>query len=205
MSKNGLVTDGEGWFVVNVRESRWREEGPLGSYCTFEGKRRFPHFGINISVLEPGETMGMYHRENGQEAFLVLGGECTLVVEGVERRLAQWDFFYCAPGTEHIIVAAGQQSAVVLAVSARGRGVGGGSSTRSARLRLDTERASLAKPRNQPSPTRRLARDFRGQSGSSTDLAGYPVPTDGSSAPAWDVCNPRASTSRRAVRECHPT
>jgi len=126
MSKNGLVVDGEGWFVVNARESRWRDEGPLGSYCTFEGKRRFPHFGINISFLEPGERIGMYHREDGQEAFLVLAGECTLIVEGKERRLTTWDFFYCAPRTEHIIVAAGDQSAVVLAVGARGRGVGGG-------------------------------------------------------------------------------
>jgi len=126
MSKNGLVVDGEGWFVVNARDSRWKEEGPLGSYCTFEGKRRFPHFGINISVLEPGERMGMYHREKGQEAFLVLAGECTLIVEEEERRLGAWDFFYCAPETEHIIVAAGRQSAIVLAVGARGRGVGGG-------------------------------------------------------------------------------
>jgi quercetin dioxygenase-like cupin family protein len=126
MSKNGLVTDGDGWFVVNARESRWKDEGPLGSYCSFEGKRRFPHFGINISVLEPGERIGMYHRENGQEAFLVLEGECTLIVEEQERRLEAWDFFYCPPGTEHIIVANGDQSAVVLAVGARGRGVGGG-------------------------------------------------------------------------------
>ena len=126
MTKNGLVVNGEGWFVINARVSRWKDEGPLGSYCTFEGKRRFPHFGINISVLEPGERMGMYHREKGQESFLVLAGECTLIVEGEERRLVPWDFFYCAPGTEHIIVAAGQQSAVVLAVGARGRGVGGG-------------------------------------------------------------------------------
>jgi uncharacterized cupin superfamily protein len=126
MSKNGLVVDGEGWFVVNARDSRWKDEGPLGSYCTFEGKRRFPHFGINISVLEPGERIGMYHRENAQEAFLVLAGECTLIVEGEERRLTEWDFFYCAPGTEHVIVASAEQSAVVLAVGARGRGVGGG-------------------------------------------------------------------------------
>jgi hypothetical protein len=49
-----------------------------------------------------------------------------LIVEGKERRLATWDFFNCAPGTEHIIVANGQQSAIVLAVGARGRGVGGG-------------------------------------------------------------------------------
>jgi glyoxylate utilization-related uncharacterized protein len=68
----------------------------------------------------------MYHREKAQEAFLVLAGECTLIVEGQERLLVAWDFFYCAPETEHIIVAAGEQSAVVLAVGARGRGVGGG-------------------------------------------------------------------------------
>jgi uncharacterized cupin superfamily protein len=126
MSKNGLVVDGEGWFVVNARESRWKEEGPLGAYCTFEGKRRFPHFGINISVFEPGRRMGMYHRENAQEAFLVLEGECTLIVEGEERGLREWDFFYCAPRTEHIIVTGENQRAVVLAVGARGRGVGGG-------------------------------------------------------------------------------
>ena len=126
MSRNGLVVDGEGWFVVNARESRWKHEGPLGSYCTFEGKRRFPHFGINISVLEPGDRIGMYHREKAQETFLVLAGECTLIVEGWERRLVAWDFFYCAPETEHIIVAAGEQSAVVVAAGARGRGVAGG-------------------------------------------------------------------------------
>jgi len=126
MSKNGLVVDGEGWFVVNARESRWKEEGSLGSYCTFEGKRRFPNFGINVSVLEPGEKMGMYHRENAQEAFLVLDGDCTLIVEGEERRLNAWDFFYCPPRTEHIIVAGPGQRAVVAAVGARGRGVGGG-------------------------------------------------------------------------------
>ena len=126
LSKNGLVVDGEGWFVVNARESRWKEEGPLGRYCHFEGKRRFPHFGINISILEPGERIGMYHREKAQEAFLVLAGECTLIVEGTERELVAWDFFYCPPETEHIIVTAAGQSATVLAVGARGRGVGGG-------------------------------------------------------------------------------
>jgi uncharacterized cupin superfamily protein len=126
MSKNGLVTDGEGWFVVNARESRWRDEGPLGSYCTFEGKRRFPHLGININVLEPGQPMAMYHRENAQEAFLVLAGECLLIVEGEERPLRTWDFFHCPPRTAHTIVATGEDAAIVLAVGARGRGVGGG-------------------------------------------------------------------------------
>ena len=126
MSRNGLVVDGEGWFVVNARDSRWRSEGPLGSYCTFEGKRRFPQLGINVNVLEPGQAMGMYHRENAQEDFLVLAGECVLIVEGQERPLEAWDFFHCPGGTEHIIVATGDRAAIVVAVGARGRGVGGG-------------------------------------------------------------------------------
>lgn len=126
MSKNGLVVDDDGWFVLNARESRWRDEGPLGSYCTFEGKRRFPQLGINITVLEPGEAMAMYHRENAQEGFLVLAGECVLIVEDEERLLTAWDYFHCPSGTRHTIVAAGEEVAVVLAVGARGRGVGGG-------------------------------------------------------------------------------
>jgi uncharacterized cupin superfamily protein len=126
MSKNGLVVDGDGWFVVNARESRWRTVGPLGSYCTFEGKRRFPQLGINVNVLGPGEAMGMYHRERAQEGFLVLAGECLLIVENQERRLQAWDFFHCPGGTEHIIVGTGSEPAIVVAVGARGRGVGGG-------------------------------------------------------------------------------
>ena len=126
MTKNGLVVDGEGWFIVNARESRWKDEGLLGSYCTFEGKRRFPQLGINISVLEPGQAMGMYHRENAQEGFLVLAGECLLIVEEQERRMRAWDFFHCPGGTQHIIVGAGEEAAVVVAVGARGRGIGGG-------------------------------------------------------------------------------
>lgn len=122
MTKYGLTPDGEGWFVVNAREARWREWGPLGVYCDFEGKRRFPHLGINISVLERGQSLGMYHRENGQEGFLVLAGTCVLVVEGEERELQAWDFFHCPPQTEHMIVGAGDEPAVVLAVGARGRG-----------------------------------------------------------------------------------
>ena len=123
MSRNGLVTDGPGWFVVNARDSRWRETGPLGAFCTFEGKRRFPHFGINVSVLEPGEAMARYHRENAQEAFLVLSGTCILIVEGEERTLRAWDFFQCPPGTEHVLVAK-DETTVVLAAGSRGRGRG---------------------------------------------------------------------------------
>ncbi len=120
-TKYGLVYDDGGWFVLNARETRWRDAGPLGFFCDFEGKRRFPELGINLSVLQPGQPMTMYHRENAQEAFLVLAGQCLLIVEGKKRELATWDFFHCPPHTEHAIVGAGDGPAVVLAVGARGR------------------------------------------------------------------------------------
>jgi uncharacterized cupin superfamily protein len=121
MTKYGLMPDGDGWFVINARASRWRDSGPLGFYCDFEGKRRFPQVGINLNVLAPGQPMSMYHSENGQEGFLVLSGECLLIVEGEERELKAWDFFHCPRQTEHVIVGAGDVPAVVLAVGARGR------------------------------------------------------------------------------------
>ena len=119
-TKYGAVNDGEGWFVINARDSRWRDAGPLGFYCNFEGKRRFPQLGINLNILEPGQPLGRYHRENAQESFLVLAGTCLLIVEGEERELKMWDFFHCPPQAEHVIVGAGDGPAVVLAVGARG-------------------------------------------------------------------------------------
>ena len=119
-TKFGLVADVDGWFVVNARGARWRESEPFGAYCDFEGKRPFRQIGVNISVLEPGQSLGYYHRENGQEGFLVVAGECLLVVEGEERPLRTWDFVHSPPGTEHMIVGAGTGRSVVIAVGARG-------------------------------------------------------------------------------------
>jgi uncharacterized cupin superfamily protein len=119
-TKYGVVADGDGWFVLNARETRWRDYGPLGAACTFEGKRPFKQLGINLNILSPGEPMSMYHRENNQEGFLVLSGQCLLIVEGQKRSLKAWDFFHCPGGTAHAIVGAGDRPAVVLAVGARG-------------------------------------------------------------------------------------
>ncbi len=119
-TRYGLVPDGEGWFVLNARETRWRDTGPLGLYCDFEGKRPFKGLGINVNVLRPGEPMAMYHRERRQEGFLVLAGECLAVVEGEERKLAAWDFLHCPARTAHVILGAGEGPAVVVAFGARG-------------------------------------------------------------------------------------
>jgi len=108
------------WFVVNARDAKWHHN-ELGAYCPFEGRgdERFPDLGINLNVLPPGTPMTMYHGEAGEEAFLVLDGECLLIVEGEERPLKKWDFFYCPPWTEHAIVGAGDSPALVLAAGTR--------------------------------------------------------------------------------------
>ena len=111
------------WFVRNARDTQWFDSGGFGSYAPFEDKEsRFPQLGINISVLAPGEPMTMYHREGTQEDFLVLDGECLLVVDGEERPLRRWDLFHCPPGVDHAIVGAGSGRSVVLAVGARPEG-----------------------------------------------------------------------------------
>jgi uncharacterized cupin superfamily protein len=119
-TENGLVAAGEGWFVVNARRARWWHHDTFGSSVTFEGDdARFPDFGINVQVLNPGEPNCMYHGENAQEDFLVLYGECLLLVEGQERALEQWDFVHCPAWTEHVFVGAGNGPCAILMVGAR--------------------------------------------------------------------------------------
>jgi uncharacterized cupin superfamily protein len=116
----GRVPKGEGWFVVNAKESRWLEHEKFGSGTTFEGEPEFKQLGINISVVEPGQPVCLYHREDAQEDFLVLFGEALLLVEGEERRLKAWDFVHSPPSTEHVIVGAGEGPCAILAVGGRG-------------------------------------------------------------------------------------
>jgi uncharacterized cupin superfamily protein len=121
---HGLRPVGEGWFVLNVRDARWFTS-ELDTYGQFESDEvRFDQVGIGIGILSPGKSSGMYHGEDAQEDFLVLSGECLLIVEGQERPLKAWDFVHCPPWTEHIFVGAGGGPCVVLGMGARRKGRG---------------------------------------------------------------------------------
>ncbi len=122
-TENGLAPKGDGWFVLNAREAQWRHAEGRTAICHFEGDVDFPQLGINVSVLQPGEAMAMYHWEADQEDFLVVSGEALLIVEGEERPLGAWDFVHCPAGTKHTIVGAGDGRSVVIAVGARDRSV----------------------------------------------------------------------------------
>jgi uncharacterized cupin superfamily protein len=128
---SGLAPLTEGWFVVNVRDAAWLTNEAFGARCVFEGSRpvlrrrpdldvqTFPDLGLTLAVIWPGQPSGLYHAETSQEDFLVLVGECVLVVEGEERPLRAWDFVHCPPGTGHVFVGAGGAPAVILMTGRR--------------------------------------------------------------------------------------
>jgi uncharacterized cupin superfamily protein len=116
----GLTPVSEGWFVVNIRDAAWVTNETLGDACVFEGDEApFADLGFTLAVLQPGRAGGRYHREANQEDFLVLAGECLLLIEGKERPLQAWDFVHCPPNTEHGFVGAGEGPCVIFMTGAR--------------------------------------------------------------------------------------
>ncbi len=117
----GLVAQGEGWFVLNARDATWIRSEERGQDTDFEGAQEWKQLGFRIQVLGPGQR-GVYHGERGQEDFLVVAGECLLVIEGEERRLGAWDFVHCPPWTRHVFVGAGDAPCAVVMVGSRAAG-----------------------------------------------------------------------------------
>lgn len=75
--------------------------------------------GVNVQIMQPGQPNCRYHSEPVQEDFLVLHGECIVILEGEEKRLRQWDFVHCPAGTEHVFVGAGDGPCAVLMIGSR--------------------------------------------------------------------------------------
>jgi uncharacterized cupin superfamily protein len=117
----GLNPAEEGWFVLNLGDAlAVRNEVKGGAVYPLEPEGQpFVGLGVNVHVVWPGEPNALYHSENAREAFLVLSGECTLVVEEQERPLRQWDFFHCPAGTRHIFVGTGEGPCAILMIGAR--------------------------------------------------------------------------------------
>jgi uncharacterized cupin superfamily protein len=117
----GKKPEGDGWFVVNIADAASFGFDDEQYGFVFEGAvgTDFAQFGINVRVLGPGKPASMYHAESAQEAYLVLQGECVLVVEDEERVLRQWDFVHLPPGTAHVLAGAGDGPCAVLMVGAR--------------------------------------------------------------------------------------
>ena len=119
-TEDGIEPAGPGWYVVNLKRAAYTACDGFGQYAPRESKEaRFDEYGVGVHVLRPGEPNGLYHAEGNQEAFLVLHGECLLIVEGEERTLRQWDFVHCPAGTRHIFVGAGDGPCAIFMVGTR--------------------------------------------------------------------------------------
>jgi uncharacterized cupin superfamily protein len=117
----GRRVTSEGWFVLNLADAfAAQNEVKGGAEIVLEPRGApFSDLGVNVRVLRPGDPNGLYHSEDVQEGFLVLFGECTLIVEEEERRLRAWDYFHCPAKTRHILVGAGDGPCAVLMMGAR--------------------------------------------------------------------------------------
>jgi hypothetical protein len=84
----GRYITSEGWFVLNLQEAlavRNAEKG--GATYPIEAREHpFENLGVHLGILWPDDPNALYHSEGAQEGFLVLSGECTLIVEEEERR-----------------------------------------------------------------------------------------------------------------------
>ena len=117
----GRYITSDGWFVLNLSDAlAVRNEEKGGAAYPLEPREApFAEFGVNVKILWPGDPNGLYHSEGVQEGFLVLLGECTLVVEEEERPLRPWDYFHCPAGTRHIFVGAGEGPCAILMIGVR--------------------------------------------------------------------------------------
>ena len=116
----GRYVTSDGWFVVNLEDAlavRMEKGGAM--YPLETPETPFREFGARVVVLWPGDPNALYHAEGAQEGFLVLSGECTLIVEEEERPLRQWDYFHCPADTRHVFVGGGDGPCAILMIGAR--------------------------------------------------------------------------------------
>jgi uncharacterized cupin superfamily protein len=117
----GRYIESGGWFVLNLGDAlavRNTEKG--GAVYAIESREHLFHdFGVNVRVLWPGDPNALYHSEGVPEGFLVVSGECTLIVEEGERHLRQWDYFHCPAETRHVFIGDGDGPCAILMIGAR--------------------------------------------------------------------------------------
>jgi mannose-6-phosphate isomerase-like protein (cupin superfamily) len=98
-------------------------------------------FGMNLLVLEPRQRGRIHAHDRQEEVYLVLEGELTLGVEGVEHVLRVDDLVRVGPGVRRQLVNKGSERLVLLALGGSGEHVG-----RDGHAWSTWEEAGLGKP-----------------------------------------------------------
>ncbi len=98
-----------------------------GSEERFQGLRDalgVRSFGLNRITLQPRQRGRIHAHERQEEVYLVLEGELTLVVEGVEHVLGPDQLARVGPSARRQLVNAGPGRVVLLALGGAGEHVG---------------------------------------------------------------------------------
>jgi uncharacterized cupin superfamily protein len=107
-------------LIVNLAQARASGHSRRATVLLLESESGlWGDTGLNVQIMQPGQPNCRYHSEPVQEDFLVLHGECLVILEGEERRLRQWDFVHCPPGADHVFVGAGDGPCAVLMIGSR--------------------------------------------------------------------------------------
>jgi uncharacterized cupin superfamily protein len=110
------------WFTASLADAEGIVHPQAGrAYLFGEAfpRERYRDLGMNVRVLEPGQAASLYHSEESEEFFLVLGGEALAIVEDEEVSLGTWDYLFCPPGVAHVVVGAGEGPSTVLMAGGR--------------------------------------------------------------------------------------
>ena len=107
-------------FVLNLAEAPAYTHSRRATLLDLEPEGvLWPDTGVNVQIMQPGQPNCRYHRETVQEDFLVLHGECRLILGDTERSLREWDYVHCPAGTDHVFIGAGEGPCAVLMIGAR--------------------------------------------------------------------------------------
>ena len=77
-------------------------------------------FGLNLITLQPGQRNRVHVHKEQEEAYVVLSGQLTLIVEGIEHVLGPDDVVRVGPSVRRQLVNAGNEPVAVLALGGTG-------------------------------------------------------------------------------------
>lgn len=77
-------------------------------------------FGMGLMILRPRQRLRVHTHDHQEEAFLVLAGELTLSIEGVEHLLGPRELARVGPGVRRQLINRGNEQLEVLAIGAAG-------------------------------------------------------------------------------------
>jgi uncharacterized cupin superfamily protein len=73
-------------------------------------------FGANLLTLTPGQRARIHRHASQEEAYLVLEGKLTVIVEGVEHQLGPYDAIRIAPALRRQLVNQSSERVLLLAL-----------------------------------------------------------------------------------------